>query len=302
MRILHVWDQAGVSCLLALYQRKLGHVADIIMREEFSAGMMEYYGLTEKYFYMAEKIDKTTTKRKAYYKLPEPIRNYVRSIKRKLRSIRFHLKVREAAKNYDIVHIHSSWISLLFIPFKKKIIHWHGDDCRKQPSLKPRFKKWLTRLFILIYSRFHTMYVSTPDLLRDVPNAEWLPNPVDLDHFSNRTSFHPRTALYTHSWYESGDHAKFLAVLYGLNLTVLDRTIHTNWIPHKDFPVYLGKFDVFIDRKEIPSLSKTGLEALALGMVVVQGWDYKVIQGLDRKHHPEICAKRVIEIYEEILK
>lgn len=33
MKILHVWDQAGVASILAKYQKKLGHDSEVIRRE-----------------------------------------------------------------------------------------------------------------------------------------------------------------------------------------------------------------------------------------------------------------------------
>ena len=35
MNILHVWDQAGVSCILAKYQRRLGHIVFILKRNGY---------------------------------------------------------------------------------------------------------------------------------------------------------------------------------------------------------------------------------------------------------------------------
>jgi len=34
-KILHVWDQAGVACVLAKYQRRLGHDVKVIKRAGF---------------------------------------------------------------------------------------------------------------------------------------------------------------------------------------------------------------------------------------------------------------------------
>jgi hypothetical protein len=44
MRVLHVWDQAGVSGILAKYQRSLGHVAEVVVRDGYDpAGQKKFY-------------------------------------------------------------------------------------------------------------------------------------------------------------------------------------------------------------------------------------------------------------------
>ena len=34
-KILHIWDQAGVACVLAKYQRRIGHDVKVIKRASF---------------------------------------------------------------------------------------------------------------------------------------------------------------------------------------------------------------------------------------------------------------------------
>jgi len=296
LKILHVWDQAGVACLMALFQRKLGHQADIIKLGEYAAVDIEsFYGFN----LIPYKVVDDGFQRRVYGKIgSSKIRNFLRIIRRKIRSFFFYLKVGSKARNYDILHIHSSWFTVFFTPFKAKIIEFHGDDCRSNPSLYPWLKRLVTRWFIRFYSIFYTIYVSTPDLLRDVPNSEWLPNPVDPEHFRRRQEPEPNSALYMHNWYEDGSHAQEIAAKLGLKLTVFDRTFPAcQWIPHPQFPAFLSKFEYFIDRKEIPSHSKTGLEALAMGLKVIRGWDDKIVQDLDPKHLPEIVAAKTIQIY-----
>ena len=77
----------------------------------------------------------------------------------------------------DILHYHGQAISAGYrdlimwagIMNKPVILHYHGSEIRdKKPSK-------FTNNFVK-----HT-YVSTPDLLKSVQNAEWLPNPVNLE-------------------------------------------------------------------------------------------------------------------------
>jgi glycosyltransferase involved in cell wall biosynthesis len=84
----------------------------------------------------------------------------------------------------DVIHYHwTSWFeqlpgiglrnpdARLFSAMRKRIIlHYHGDDLR-QHLAHNQIKADRT-------------LVSTPDLLRYVKDAEWLPNPVDLEVFT----------------------------------------------------------------------------------------------------------------------
>jgi len=72
MKILHVWDVAGVSSILAKYQRKLGH--DVTVLARLSSDVL---GIT------------------SFYEKPVDLRarSYVKMVLRE-------------AKNYDIIHIH----------------------------------------------------------------------------------------------------------------------------------------------------------------------------------------------------
>jgi hypothetical protein len=142
--------------------------------------------------------------------------------------------------------------------------------------------------------------VSTEDLVGEMKNVVWIPNPVDTDLF-NPSKFHPiaGSALYCHNWYEDGSHAKKYALEHGLDLTVLER-VNNDWVNYQDFPKYLGQFEYYIDRIAIKSLSKSALEFLAMGGKVVD-WKGDVLEGLPACHDPMNVAKATIKIYEEVL-
>jgi glycosyltransferase involved in cell wall biosynthesis len=84
----------------------------------------------------------------------------------------------------DVIHYHwTSWFeqlpgigvrnpdARLFSALGKRIVlHYHGDDLRRH-LVHNRIKAYRT-------------LVSTPDLLRYLKDAEWLPNPVDLELFT----------------------------------------------------------------------------------------------------------------------
>jgi hypothetical protein len=72
--ILHIWDQVGVACILAKYQRRLGHNVRIVKRAAYDP-----FGISE--FYKEPLLDPDGKE-----------------------FLKFAIK---EAKNYDVIHIHS---------------------------------------------------------------------------------------------------------------------------------------------------------------------------------------------------
>jgi len=300
LKILHVWDQAGTACLMALHQRKLGHKADIIMREEFDSHCY-FYGFLNKTNPVSHS---SSDLRKIYLKMPHAIRKTVKLFRQKMQSAQFYYLVWKKGKDYDVLHIHSVYQCLLLHPFKPKLIEFHGDDVRDMPSLHSHFDHALAKLFIRVYSLLgNQLFISTPDLKREIPDAVWIPNPVDTEFFSpDKKRTLKNCALYTHNWYETGRHAIEISEREGWTLRFFDRASPANeWIPYEYFPDFLSQFEYFIDRKAIPSLSKTALEALAMGIKVVR-WDGKVISELDDRHKPDHVAALAVKLYEDRLR
>ena len=85
-------------------------------------------------------------------------------------------KLYDLIKGCDILHYHGQAISLGYrdllmwagIMKKPVILHYHGSEIRNKSSSK------------FVDNFVEHIYVSTPDLLKSVPNAEWLPNPINL--------------------------------------------------------------------------------------------------------------------------
>ncbi len=265
MKVLHIWDHAGVSGILATYQRGMGYDVEVIKRDGFDPhGINEYYGI------------------KIY--------------RGRARNFYFFL-IRET-KNWDLIHFHADFIHLL--PFIRKpiVLHFHGSELRNR-KVKISHLRLIQKI-----SSIKEILVATPDLLSILPHATWLPTPIDTEHFSHSLfvrNSKQNTALYIHNWYESGDHAGELAERYGLELTVLNRAKNER-IPYEHMPEYLSQFEYFIDRKEIHSLSKTGLEALMMGLKVIKGWTGKrAIQEESTLHYPDKVAEMTLNIYKKAL-
>jgi hypothetical protein len=296
LRILHVWDQAGVAGCLAKYQRKRGHIAHVIIRDGFDGlGINKYYGsiLTD----CASRQVETDLVYRKYLSLPAPLKRLAKRIAKVNKALRFYITAMRYAKNYDILHIHSLYAVVFFVPFKKKILEFHGDDVRFCPSKRSRIDGLQTRIFLKLASKLGMyLLVSTPDLHREVPNAIWLPNPVDTELFKPGALSASNLALYSSMWYEPSKRAKKIAQDLDLTLYILERRETADLIRYPEMPQFLGKFSHYIDRGAIPSLSKTALEALSVGLKVV-AWDGRIIQGLPSRHLPENVVKETEWIY-----
>lgn len=288
MRILHVNDNAGVAGLMATYQRRLGHTVEVVARDG-------YDGFKQKEYYGVRIIGPTRRRFKDFGILQKPLR----LLNRTLSCAVFYGWIAVNRYRFDVIHIHSQYLVSFVLPFKKKIVEFHGDDIRGSPSKRWLIDRIITSLYLHVF-RGRVFLVSTPDMVNDLPHATWLPNPVDTGLFFKNGFDGSGRAVYFHNWYESGVHAARYAAYLGLELAVVDR-VKLCHLFYKDMPRYLSGFEVMIDRKEIHSLSKTALEALACGLKVVD-WQGQTLEGLPTCHDPEFVAKKSVEIYEGLMK
>ena len=297
MRILHIWDQAGVAFVLAKYQRLKGHDSKAIMVREY-----DKYGIGK--FYNQYVIDATLAD--------------------------FDQKSFDEAHSADILHIHSRSDMVFkfreeFGNSKKIILQYHGTDIRgiKKQKLPHRsklsdlavrgiFTYRRLRDLILIKKRIHTkaqrladaVIVSTPDLLPLVSKAIYLPNPIDTDHFKpDKISSRPERAQALTMDTEAIDIQLTLSYCKKNNLK-LDIDVYNRIrdpIMYGDMPAFLKKYGVYVDvryvdGKILENLSKTALEALACGLDVL---DYKLSRrhGLPEEYSPMNVTSRLETIY-----
>ena len=149
--------------------------------------------------------------------------------------------------------------------------------------------------------------VSTDDLLSLLPNAKYLPNPVDLDHFSKETNSDTKVndnALTIKT--ETGNTQKVLQYCkennIDLKIDVFDRT--KTPLLHEQIPNLLKKYNLYVDIKIVndqllESLSKTGLESLACGLKVLN-YKLEYIGKLPEVHNPEKVTNELEKIYNNI--
>jgi glycosyltransferase involved in cell wall biosynthesis len=149
MRVLHIGSIAGVPQMLSKAQRKMGYQSDVLDFE------------IPRYGYPLDICYNLDIKRKPWRAYKLPLKAY---------------KVMQL--DYDVLHFHynscipfSLDMPLWKVLGKIVIMHHHGTDIRSKGE-------------DLMCSRFaDRIYVSTPDLLKWSPKAQWLPNPIDLEHF-----------------------------------------------------------------------------------------------------------------------
>jgi len=266
IKVLHVAyrDIAGVPSLLTDGLRNRGIEADLLLREQHPCRFSNHY---------------------------KPLNVSATS---------FLLYVLICSKNYDIVHLHGLPFKRRFnidvvalkVSRRKLIVHLHGE-------IRRYHRKLSTKVALQISDK---VLVSTPDLLRYWPSATWLPNPID-PIFKPMKRWHTKgKALYFWSPYDieksSNTMVKNLSQRMGLELTILNRKI-----PYRDMPKILNNYEYFFGRFNIPSLSKTALEALACGCKVIS-WKGLVTnsQEILKKHNLQKVIEKLMEIYKEVLE
>ena len=305
LKILHIHDQAGVACILAKYQRM-----NDIKSKVLSSNTIDKYGILKFYKDYVDIIDRANF---VEYCLAE-------------------------AKSADIIHIHSVEqlvikIRKAFGNSKKIILHYHGTDIRglkninnqsffniqntktRAKSFGAKVKNRLRLIQMGYYQPLQTesqklaneILVSTPDLLLLLPQAKYLPNPIDVDHFSKDITNHNKgnnNALTIKT--TSGDIQKTL--LYcnenniNLKIDVLDRT--KTPILYEEIPNFLKKYDVYVDirivnDKILENFSKTALESLACGLKVLN-YKLEYVYGLPDIHNPVNVTNELKNIYNKI--
>ena len=169
------------------------------------------------------------------------------------------------------------------------------------------FLSSLQKLRIESHKLADEILVSTSDLLSLLPNAKYLPNPVDLEHFSKdnvskNSSNNNALTIKT----ETGNIEQTLQYCkknyIDLKIDVFDRT--KTPLLHEQIPNLLKKYDIYVDIKIVnnqllESLSKTGLESLACGLKVLN-YKLEYVDKLPEMHNPTNVVNQLENIYEKV--
>jgi len=290
LKILHVGDKAGVAGCLAKFQRRIGQSSNVVVTE------VEYdtNGLGHHQYYKPVVVGPVHRRFAGFGKLTKPLR----FLQRKVALLVFYVVVGFYSRRFDVVHIHSDWKVGFFIR-KPKVFEFHGSDVRGFPLKKGNREKKLTALFLKVFGGKYYFLVSTKDLLKCLPCAEWLANPVDRDIFKKNPERLGCYALYIKNYYESDQRAVVLCDVKQWGYAILDRG-SGEIVSYRAMPTFLGNFDYFIDRHSIHSLSKTALEALAVGCKVVD-WKGEIVRGLPVEHEPFTVARKSLVHYDLVI-
>ena len=311
MRILHIEDAAAVACILAKYQN-----------------------LTEGCESKVLKLDKYD--KFGFYKFYEDYVNIITSEELFFNSILEEAKKADIIHVHSKVEL-VPYLRNKFGKSKKIILHYHGTDIRGLKNQKlphrSRISDTAIRLIylyrrirnvVLLKKRIHSkvqslsdlIIVSTPDLLQYISTRRgikkiYLPNPVDSDLFN--PSIIPSV--------NSDDSLRAEAVTMDTEVTnmpwvhnylkinninfdidVYDRIKHP--LMYTELPGFLKRYKIYVDiryvdGKILHNLSKTGLEALACGLDVLD-FDLKFRHGLPIEHCPLTAVSKLSEEYAQL--
>ena len=306
LKVLHIHDQAGVACILAKYQRMNGIQSKVV-----SANKSDKYGILTFYKDYVDLVERSNF---AEYCLSE-------------------------AKNAHVIHIHSAEQLVIKIRkaygnSKKIILHYHGTDIRglknkdnsnrsvihntttRIKSIAAKVKNRLRLVQMGYYKSLriesqrlaNEILVSTPDLLSLLPHAKYLPNPVDVDHFSKDDTIHNKVnknnALIIKT--EIGNSEKVLEYCKNnnidLKIDVFDRT--KSPLLYEEIPNFLKKYNIYVDirianDKILENFSKTALESLACGLKVLN-YKLEYLDKFPEMHNPVNVVNQLKNIYNKI--
>jgi hypothetical protein len=178
----------------------------------------------------------------------------------------------------DVIHYHwTSWFeqlpgiglrnpdARLFRALRKRIVlHYHGDDLR-QHLARNRIKADRT-------------LVSTPDLLPYVKDAEWLPNPVDLEVFTPSVGNDDST--YKIGYYDpphrdqyvpKGTIENAVETLRKEGMSV--ETAPASNLPYEKMPEYYRTLTIWVDKLHGGFYGRMACEAAASGKCVIASTD-----------------------------
>jgi len=264
MKVLHVFDTAGVGSLIAKALNEYPDVeVEVITREGNSRNKnSDYYGVIT---------------------IPGSKYNFF-----------LHLYWKMLIFRPDIIHIHAwkngitliRWLARLSFQSVKLVYHGHGTDIRELDPFNPED------------FAVDRILVSTSDI--NYEGTILVTNPVDTDLFHPNEEKQPSSALFVRAYpIDKLDNAKSISREYHLDLEVIDRITTGRGIPYPEFAAKLRKKEYYLDLKGLTSkdvLSKSGLEALAAGCKVITDDGY-----LHEASPFDDPIPKIYQIYQDLL-
>lgn len=264
MKILHIWNTAGIASILSKYLVRKGIQSKVLERKQF-----DYLKFSEYYKDVTQSISN-----------PVPI---------------FRLRCIAQSASRDIIHVHS-YMELIpalrkFYPKKKIIFHAHGSEMRLHYDYYNKY----------VIDIIDKCIISTNDLHVYDTNAVYLPNIVDTDLFHFRQP-NGNGRAFTFSIHNMDmDKIKHYCTDTIPTYDELIRNKEYRDMPDV-FHRYSKYVDVKImrgDKTPLQAYSTTGLQALSCGLEVI---NYKLesIRGMPNEHTPEYVIPKLMEIYNSV--
>lgn len=253
MRILHVWNTAGVASVVAKFVDRAYKTESLVITRKAS----DKFGLT--------------TYGKTYANGP----------------FLFLLRAELMARHYDIVHVHSldrlvPWLKRLY-GGRPVVLHYHGTDILGRWEEKSR--RW-RRADLIAYST-PNLSDGAP------AGAVHFPNPVDTDLFYPRGGDRaPSSALSIRYGMDEEARRMAAERSLDLTLVERGSIPYAEMpglLAKFEYYMDLRRPPGFTE--PVKSLGKAALEALASGCKVVD-WSGRVLTGLPEENRPETVAQR----------
>lgn len=235
MKILHLFDLAGVSHEIGAISRKQGHQTKVIDYYD-PCNYREYYPEGSIHISQA------------------PIVFLLLCF---LHILWFRPKILHIHSNYNFMKIFLRFKRIL--PYKFVVCHFHGSELR------------ITGLPAYIERKANFLIVSTSDLLIFSPKLHYMPNPIPqfLNHNGKKTKLagfvrtRPKDQL---------DEAQMYARENGLQLKYLDifDSYTSIFLSYRDMIEWLSECEYYLDFKGLSVMSKTAYESLQLGTIVIK--------------------------------
>lgn len=276
LRILHIWDQAGMSCIWSKYLKKLGHESTVIKNAgDDPFGYFDFYHETI---------------------VNEEPRNFTQL-------------VANMAKDYDVIHVNGIFPVIPKIreenPDTPIYLFYLGTDLRSNVNYEKRLEcqKLATGIFY-----------NDPDLINFMTkedlkmNPQYMPPCVDTEIFNeNVTSNEEKLAEYLAIGLSRDEVPKINEHLknhnFKANYTFLPR--FESFFKYSEMPNFLSRFDGYIDikfnkyngEKPFNFHSTTAMQMLALGRKVLD-WNCEIVKGLKPENDPINCTKKLLSNYQ----
>jgi len=266
IKVLHIWNCAGVAGYLAYFMKKYHDVNSVVMMRT----IQDPYKLSTEF-----------------------VKNLDCNFKE------FVARCWLKGLRYDIIHIHSEDKMLKIfkrtLPYKKKkiIMHYHGLNIRNVWDEKKDRWKYADKII-----------VATPDLLEGSPEGtEYLPNVINERLCNLYKSNKKYSGSSFHVYQEANVTALEYANKHNLRFNVHHPNRYP--LNHSEFLKQLSMYEYYIDVKRregniLEAMSLTGLEALFMGVKVIR-WDGKRLDSFPLEHSSVSVCELLNRIYEDLM-